>query len=127
MSVKIISDGENRIVIGRLGQIPSRLLSSLIITFKTLCRDVAADATAHHRFTSRSGNLERSIQSGAKEAAGDVVGEVFLRDQVADYGKYVHQGHGSWKPDKFIESAFARSEAKIDAAITRAIDKEMGI
>ena len=110
-----------------MAQLPSRLLTKLVLTFKKIARDVATDATLHHRFTSRSNNLERSIQSNAEKVGDNVIGEVFLNDSVADYGKYVHEGHGSWRPDKFIEQAMARNEAKITSEIEAAISREMGI
>lgn len=127
MSIRIIADGNNRIVIGDMAAMPSRLLTSIIGLFKRLTRDIANDATIHHRFVSRSGNLERSIQSNAERVGDDVVGEVFINESVSNYGKYVHEGNRSWNPDKFIEQAFHRNENKIDSAIEALINREMGI
>ena len=106
---------------------PGRLLTTMTSLFKRLTRDIADDATAHHRFITRSGNLERSIQSSAAQVGDDVVGEVFINESISNYGKYVHEGHGSWSPDKFIDQAFSRNQSSIDSEIEAAINREMGI
>lgn len=45
-------------------------------------------ATDHHRFTSRTGNLERSVQM----KMDDMVGIVYLDEGQAPYGPAIHNG-----------------------------------
>lgn len=52
--------------------------------------DVAEYARTHHQFTSRTGQLERSIKSGYTEDGSE--GWVELDRTIAKYGPYVHQG-----------------------------------
>lgn len=49
---------------------------------------VANHAAANHRFISRTGNLERSIQSEET----DLKGIVYLNDKQAPYGPAIHNG-----------------------------------
>lgn len=127
MSVSIVADKNNRTVIAEMGTIPNRLLPALTLIFKKLVRDVATDATLHHRFTDRTRNLGRSIQSGAAMVGDEIIGEVFGNDSIADYGIHVHDGHGSWRPDQFIEQAFSRNESEITSAIEATISRELGL
>lgn len=47
-------------------------------------------ATTHHRFISRTGTLERAVQSEVTD--GDFRGVVSLNEGVAGYGPCVHEG-----------------------------------
>lgn len=47
-------------------------------------------ATTHHRFISRTGTLERAVQSEVTD--GGFRGVVSLNEGVADYGPCVHEG-----------------------------------
>lgn len=47
-------------------------------------------AATHHRFTTRTGALDRSIQSEVTN--GGLHGSVWLDTRIAKYGPFVHQG-----------------------------------
>lgn len=64
--------------------------------------DTVLEAKATHRFTARSGNLERSVISEMKRSDKDIQGSVLLKDSIALYGKYIHNGFKSWSPDPFL-------------------------
>lgn len=85
---------------------------------------VAARARAHHRYTTRSGDLERATQSRVHE---DLVGEAYVEPGIAEYGRFVYLGHGSWKKDRFLHKAMRRLKSKItegvNAAVSRAVEK----
>lgn len=51
---------------------------------------VQEEAQEHHRFTSRNGALERSVDTRLLD--GSLTGEVFLNTNIAPYGPWVHQG-----------------------------------
>ena len=61
---------------------------------KETARDIKTRASAEHRYTSRSGLLERSgvhyrVERRVKSGA---VGYVFLDDVAVPYGRYLHEG-----------------------------------
>ncbi len=53
-------------------------------------REVRAEAVQNHRFTTRTGALERSVTSEAGIVGDEVVGRVFLNSKIAPYARYVH-------------------------------------
>lgn len=109
---------------------------------------VQHEATSHHRFTSRTGMLERSVRS---EVSGDTHGIVYLDEGVAKYGVYVHEGtrphvikprnktvlrwpgkggfvfskiahHPGTKPDQFLYEALDDCSGEIDKIFDDEID-----
>lgn len=62
-------------------------------------REVRAEAVQNHRFTTRTGALERSVTSEAGIVGNEVVGRVFLNSQTAPYAAAVHNG---WRREKPI-------------------------
>jgi hypothetical protein len=62
-------------------------------------REVRAEAITNHRFTTRTGALERSVTSEAGIVGGEVVGRVFLNSGIAPYAAAVHNG---WRREKPI-------------------------
>lgn len=58
-------------------------------------------AKAIHRFKNRTGNLESSIKTRVYKYTG----KLYIDLKKAHYGIYVHEGHGTWKPDRFIYDA----------------------
>ncbi len=68
--------------------------------------DIVLEAKANHRFESRTNQLERSISNNIKTSKHKILSTFFLDDRIANYGKYIHGGFKSWKPDPFLEDAF---------------------
>lgn len=85
--------------------------------------NAALEAKASHRFVSRSGNLERSIIPEVKQTRNNIIGRVYLKDSIANYGKYIHNGFRSWKPDPFLEKAFETESEKIISKLTSNLEK----
>lgn len=61
---------------------------------KTTAKDIKTRASAEHRYTSRSGTLERSgvhyrVERRVKSGA---VGYVFLDEEAVKYARYIHEG-----------------------------------
>ena len=50
-----------------------------------------------------------------------LIGEVGLDLQKAYYGPYVHEGHGSWKPDRFLDAALLKQEPKLRVGLENAL------
>jgi hypothetical protein len=72
-----------------------------------------------HRFTTRTGFLERSIQQSVDQSG--LFGIVKLVLGIAPYGAYVHEGHHSWKADQFLYRAFELRKEIIIKAINDAV------
>lgn len=79
---------------------------------------IAYGAKREHRHIRRTGNLERSIKTENKKNGG----MVYVDDTSCDYGKFVHMGQRSWKPDQFVFESYDRTEAVLDQKIDKAID-----
>ena len=61
-------------------------------------RDVASYAKQHHRFHSRRGGIERSLQW---EVGGSgLQGEIYLESAIAKHAKYIHEGTGLYGPKR---------------------------
>ena len=80
---------------------------------------VQRTAQQRHRFTRRTGKLERSIRTETTKDGGTV----YLDEGIANYGKYVHQGFGSWSADKFLDVAAEGNMRLLDSDVGRAVDK----
>jgi hypothetical protein len=48
---------------------------------------------------------------------------VFLNDQMAPYGKYIHEGFKSWKPDRFLNLSLQMQETEIIQGLQEAINR----
>ena len=78
-------------------------LSALV---EKLSLDIVLEAKANHRFTSRSNALERSIRTRMNYKPNRIISTFSLDNRIANYGKYIHKGFRSWKPDPFLKDAF---------------------
>lgn len=84
-----------------LGRLEKILNTQMKRAMLEATRDVADYAATHHRFTSRSGNLERSIRSELVSTS-PLVGQVALdKDSEAyPYNYFVHEGTGIHGPNR---------------------------
>lgn len=73
---------------------PGIFEKNMILAAKVATRDVQKTARAKHFFRSRTGHLEMAIETEVEAADQGVVGVVFINDNVAPYGKFVHTGTG---------------------------------
>jgi hypothetical protein len=75
-------------------------------TIEKVSLDIVLEAKAQHRFTARTGNLERSIKNRVTAEANKILSIFELDNKIANYGKFIHNGFRSWKPDPFLEDSF---------------------
>lgn len=62
----------------------------LSLAVKEATEEVAEEAREHHRYTSRTGNLERAIDTSY--GSEGLIGYAFLNTGTAPYGPFVHEG-----------------------------------
>ena len=121
MKIKFEIDGAK--VLAALERAPNAFKKQTRLAFKKQMTKIQRDAKLNHRFQTHSAKLEKSIRT---EVDPDGAwGRVYLEEGIAPYGKWVHDGHGSWKPDKFINQAFRKNKANLILALQRAT--EVGI
>lgn len=106
-------------VIKGLKELPKELTNEINKALQDTFYHMAVEARNAHRYTVRTGKLRSATRSAVKE----LTGELFVDDLKADYGVYVHQGHGTWAPDQFVYDAFKRGHPILDRAIDQAVDK----
>jgi hypothetical protein len=72
------------------------------------------------RYTSRTGALSRSVAASVLDSG--LTGVVDLRDEIAEYGKYIHEGFKSWQPDPFLDNAAEASIKEIEEELAFGIE-----
>ena len=85
---------------------------------QTFLVSVQAEAKRQHRYTRRTGKLERAVKV---ERAQDG-GSVYLDDGAAPYGKYIHNGTRYIDSDPFLTDAYDRKERDLDRSVSRSVD-----
>ncbi|MCP4985026.1 MAG: hypothetical protein GY928_02830 [Colwellia sp.] len=90
-------------------------------------RKLETDGKQKHRYERRSGKLIADTgYKITKSKLGFLLnfGLGFDPTNAArKYGKSVHEGHGTWKPDQFIYKAVKKNKLFIDNEINKAIKK----
>ena len=117
-------------------------------------REVQEEAQRTHRFTSRTGQLERAIDV---RMIGDKTAEVYIDNNVAPYGPFVHEGtraheifpkgkqvprwvpnggngfvfakrvfHRGTKPDQFLYEALDNSREAVHDMFSKAVNVSLG-
>ena len=116
-----------------MASMPNTVMHGARRGVKTFLETVQEDARHVHRFMSTSGirpsgryyrntgMLEKSIETEVK----GVYGKVYLEDGIVEYGKYVHEGHGTWDPDQFIYEAWDRDKDRAQEFVETAIDQQI--
>jgi hypothetical protein len=72
---------------------PSIAKKELRLALYSTSHSVVLQAQAEHRFKTKGGNLEKSIQS-RMSPEDELAAEVFFNEGIATYGKYQHDGTG---------------------------------
>jgi hypothetical protein len=85
---------------------------------------IQQEARRKHRYTSRSGRLNQAVKTSVDSSG--MSSEVFIESDIADYGLYIVEGHGSWEPDQFLDEATQTREKEIEDSVTRAIESAVG-
>ena len=96
----------------------------LVNVLENISLDIVLEAKASHRFTSRSNNLERSIRNRIEQKHNKIISFFTLDNRIANYGKYIHEGFRSWKPDPFLFNAIDNKTKNLKKLITQKV-KEM--
>lgn len=117
-------------------------------------REVQEEAQRTHRFTSRSGQLERAIDV---RMIGDTTAEVYIDSDLAPYGPFVHEGtkahyifprekqslrwvpvggngfvfakrvfHRGTQPDQFLYEALDNSREAVRGIFSQAVNVSLG-
>ena len=90
---------------------------------KEAAKVIQTEARRRHRYTRRSGTLERAVQS---EIVRDIA-KVYVSDAMAPYAQSIHDGFRTWSADPFLYEALKRKESDIkklvDKAVSEAIKK----
>lgn len=121
---------------------------------KASAREVQEEAQRTHRFTSRSGQLERAIDV---RMIGDKTAEVYIDSDLAPYGPFVHEGtrahyifprekqslrwvpsggngfvfakrvfHRGTQPDQFLYEALDNSREAVHDIFSKAVNVSLG-
>lgn len=121
---------------------------------KASAREVQEEAQRTHRFTSRSGQLERAIDV---RMIGDKTAEVYIDSNLAPYGPFVHEGtkahyifprekqslrwvpsggngfvfakrvfHRGTQPDQFLYEALDNSREAVHDIFSKAVNVSLG-
>ena len=102
-----------------ISHLSEKMETALRKELKQQITEIQSTARKEHRYKTRTGQLEKSVSTKIED--NGLVGEVGLDDSIADYGKYVVQGHGTWEPDQFLEEALEKREPFIQDAFEKAI------
>lgn len=105
---------------------PKDLVKNLRLASKRSAGLVEDYARQNHRYKDRKGDLTKSIIgfsefNEVKLVLGDK-GNAYGTFGT-NYGKWVHNGHGSWGADKFIFRSMKKNKEKIFKNWQRAIDE----
>ena len=100
-------------------RIPGVLAKAVRTEIKNQLVQVQKLAMRKHRHTTRNGSLNSSLQM---QMNNDFEGQVAFDTGIASHGVYVHEGHGAWKPDRFLYEALAARETAIKADLEAAIN-----
>lgn len=100
---------------------PEAFTKEVRVEMKREMTAIQEDARLHHRFTTRSGNLDRSVSTRVTRSGFS--GKTFLNDRLAKYGKFIHNGTRKLKPDKFLYEAFDRRKSELVENINRSIQR----
>lgn len=87
MKIKIKIDTDK--LVRSFEKAPDETREKLRQAVKTTARDIKARASAEHRYTSRSGTLERE---GTAYRADGLRAEIYLDEEAVKYARYIHEG-----------------------------------
>jgi hypothetical protein len=116
-----------------MAAMPNTVMRGARRGMRTFLETVQEDARHVHRFMSTSGirpsgryykntgMLEKSIMVRVEKDEG----KVYFEEGVVEYGKYVHEGHGTWNPDQFIYGAFDRDKDRAQEMIEYGVDQQI--
>jgi hypothetical protein len=84
--------------------------------FKELAPRIEAYAKSNHRYQDQTGNLTRSTRATA-------IDDGLRLFASANYAQYIARGHGTWRPDPWLEDAMTENKKLIEDVIAKHLDK----
>ena len=88
------------------------------------CKSIVLNSAQYdHRYQIQTGRLKNATKVDVKKYNL----RAYIDARVAKYGKYVHEGHGTWQADKFINNAVDNNINTITQAFIRNINQSIGI
>jgi len=113
-------------------KMPQVVSKELRKELKTQLVDVQRKARREHRFTTRSGDLERSVDNPDVSKSG-LSGEISLNTNIAPYARRIHEGGKNKldslgrrmtnKADPFLHDAFEAKQKDIEGGLQDAIGR----
>jgi hypothetical protein len=97
--VEVTIDIDAKKLLAAFAAAPDKTRQEMALAMKMAVRDVAESARRNHRFTSRGGQLERSIE-GKLESSEPLIGSVSAGGDGAGYARAIHDGSGLWGPKR---------------------------
>lgn len=108
-------------VLEAIRTLPPFIMYDVNVALNRVLPVMAQTAKQEHRYKRRTGRLTSAITSEVRE----LTGELFIDNNVAQYGIFVHDGQRSWKPDPFIYNSADKNQALLDKELALAIDKTL--
>lgn len=121
MKLKVDISRDKDALLAALIRAPEAMTKHIRVAMKEGMLDITEQARKAHRFTTRSGMLERSMQT--KVTRSGFTGEAYLDLGIAPYARRIHEGGGGKrdrlgrrmtnKPDKFLHQAAEAKETQV--------------
>jgi hypothetical protein len=99
------------------GQFDSLLAKYMHMAYLEIGKLVVNDARIFHNYRRRTGNLRDATRYRVDKVKQNL--RIYISDKQAPYGKWIHDGHWSKGPDKFIDEAIINNEAIIEQVIEK--------
>lgn len=103
-----------------LSAIPPAVQNSVRQELSIEIAKVQEEARRTHRHRTRTGTLRESLQTKVEQSG--YAAELYVESDMADYGIFVVQGHGTWAPDNFLEQALTKKESEIVQGLDNAVE-----
>jgi len=86
---------------------------------------ITKTARNEHRYNHRTGELRNATKSRSIKNATSLIVKTYIDEGIAPYGKYIHNGTGTWSADPFINDAIKKNWNRINEIISKHIDEAM--
>ena len=80
---------------------------------------VSNEAKRAHQYQNGTGNLRAATTYWLNKSLSKL--RVFIDEDKADYGKYIHNGFKGWSPDRFIDNAILKHRVWINKMVDKAV------
>ena len=113
-------DIDTRELMGLL-EVPKRVEQYLKRDIVKITKLAEKQAMTQHRYKRRTGKLQYATRGYVK----DMTSVLMVDGRIANYGYYVHEGHRSWAPDRFLTRAGDKATREIEKAVSDALDRAL--